>query len=106
MWALVALGVLLAIIAVLSILRPMLALQKRTESLPQAQLLLDLAQLRERNDELARIPARLDALGERMKRVQRSLDVSIRMLKLPQAMAALRGAGLAIRALAKALHFA
>lgn len=104
LWVLVVLGVLLALIAPLLVLRPLRRVLERPETLQRAQLLLDLDQLQERSAELARIPARLEPLIERAKRAQRSLGVSFRMLRLPQAMAALRGAGLAMQLLATAFH--
>ncbi len=101
LWVLVALGALLALIAPILVIRPLRGLLARTETLSRAQLLLDIDQLNERSAELARIPARLEPLIARVRRAQRSLDVSFRMLMLPQAMAALRGAGLAIELLTK-----
>jgi len=104
LWVLVVLGALLALIASLLVLGPLRRVLERPESLQRAQLLLDVDQLHERSAELARIPARLEPLIERTKRAQRSLEVSLRMLCLPQAMAALRGAGLAMQLLAKTFH--
>ena len=104
LWVLVVLGALLALIAPLLVLRPLRRVLKRPETLQRAQLLLDLDQLQERNAELARIPARIQPLIDRTKRAQRSLEVSFRMLCLPQAMAALRGAGLAMQMLARTFH--
>jgi hypothetical protein len=105
LWILVVAGALLALIAPILVLRPLRRVMARAESLPRAQLLIDLEQLQERSDELARIPARVQPLIDRTLRARRSLEVSFRTLGLPQAMAALRGAGLAVRMLAKALHF-
>jgi uncharacterized membrane-anchored protein YhcB (DUF1043 family) len=104
LWILVAVGAVLGLIAPILILRPLRRVTSRPESLARAQLLIDLEQLQERNDELARIPARVAPLIERTLRARRSLEVSLRMLKLPQALAALRTAGLAVRMLVKALH--
>lgn len=104
LWVLVVLGALLALTAPLLVLRPLRRVLKRPETLQRAQLQLDLDQLQERGAELARIPARLEPLIERAKRAQRSLEVSARTLRLPQAVAALRGAGLAMQMLAKTFH--
>jgi len=101
LWVLVVLGALLALIAPLVVFRPLRRLLERPETLERAQLLLDLEQLQERSAELARIPTRIEPLIERAKRARRSLEVSFRMLQLPQAMAALRAAGLAMQKLAK-----
>ncbi|MDQ2993178.1 MAG: hypothetical protein M3R30_10230 [Candidatus Eremiobacteraeota bacterium] len=106
LWILVGLGALLALVAPIVVIRPLRGLLARTETLSRAQLLLDVEQLSERSAELARIPTRLEPLLARMQRAQRSLDVSFRMLRLPQAMAALRGAGLAIKLVAKVFHSA
>jgi len=81
LWVLVVAGALLALMAPLLALGPLRRLLGRPETLARAQVFLDLDQLRERNADLARIPARIEPLIERAKRAQRSLEVSIRMFR-------------------------
>jgi hypothetical protein len=81
LWVLVVAGALLALAAPVLALGPLRRLLGRPETLARAQLFLDLDQLRERNAELARIPARIAPLIERSKRAQRSLEVGIRTFR-------------------------
>jgi len=103
LWTLVGSGVVLMLVAPFLALGPLRVVLARTETLQRAQLVLDLERLQGYNDELARIPARMEPLVARMLRVRRSIEVSARMLCLPQATAAVRAAAIAVRALAKSL---
>lgn len=103
LWTLVAAGALLAVIAVAIPIRPLVVLLSRKEPLERAQLLLDLSQLDEYGRQLEAIPGRLEALGARAAAARRSLADSVAVLRLPQALAALQGAAIAVRALAKTL---